>query len=246
MAHCFCHQKKSSGYFKEHIKGVIQTKNISKSYKSGRGIKQVLCDVSMSIPRGGTIAVVGKSGSGKTTLLNCIGGLEQPDTGSVNCLGVDLQTLSRRELSYFQRRKMGFIFQSANLLSYLTVFENIAFPLELNHLEKENRVRELLEKIGLPEVISAMPHELSGGETQRVAFARAIAHRPRMLLADEPTANLDTETGEMLVKFMFEMCREEGCAIILSTHDHSLMDLSDKTLTLLDGKIIHAKNNKKG
>ncbi len=221
---------------------MIQTFNISKGYRSGRGTKQVLRDVSICVPPGGTLAVVGKSGSGKTTLLNCIGGLETPDTGSVNCLGVDLHTLSGRELSHFQRQKMGFIFQWGNLLSYLTVFENIAFPLVLNHLEREKRVVELLEKVGLAEMISAMPHELSGGETQRIAFARAIAHRPKMLLADEPTANLDSQTGEMLVKSMFNMCREEDCAIILTTHDQSLMSLSDNTITLLDGKIIHEKD----
>ncbi|GAB6143928.1 ABC transporter ATP-binding protein [Desulfocicer niacini] len=224
---------------------MIKVTRLSKSYHSGRGKRQVLCKVSLYVAPGGTLAVMGKSGSGKTTLLNCIGGLEQPDIGIINCLGVDLHTLSRHELSSFQRKKMGFIFQSANLLSYLTVFENIAFPLELNHLEKEKRVAELLEKVGLSEAGSAMPHELSGGETQRIAFARAIAHRPEMLLADEPTANLDTETGQTLVEWMFTMCKEEGCAIILSTHDFDLMTLSDKTITLLDGKIIHENDNKK-
>jgi len=217
---------------------VIHTHNISKSYRSGRGTVQALSDVSISIPGGATLALVGKSGSGKTTLLNCIGGLERPDNGSVTCFGVDIHTLSRRELSYFQRRNMGFVFQFGNLLSYLTVFENISFPLVLNNMEKEKRVAELLEKIGLPEVISAMPYELSGGETQRIAFARAIAHSPKMLLADEPTANLDTETGEKLVKYMFGMCKEEGCAIIISTHDQSLIKLADRTYTLLDGKVI--------
>ena len=224
---------------------MIQACNISKSHQSGRGTKQVLCDISLSVPRGKTLAIMGKSGSGKTTLLNCMGGLEQPDTGSIHCLGIDLLGLSKRELSRFQRTKMGFIFQSGNLLSYLTVFENIAFPLALNHLEKEKRVAELLERTGLSELRDAMPHELSGGETQRIAFARAIAHAPQLLLADEPTANLDTQTGEMLVKSMFSMCREEGCAIILSTHDQSLVTLSDKTITILDGKVNHEKINSK-
>jgi ABC-type lipoprotein export system ATPase subunit len=224
--------------FFELFKIMIQTNSISKTYRSGRGTIQALSDVSISIPGGATLAVAGKSGSGKTTLLNCIGGLERPDNGNVNCFGVDIHTLSRRELSYFQRRNMGFVFQFGNLLSYLTVFENISFPLVLNNMEKEKRVAELLEKIGLPEVISAMPYELSGGETQRIAFARAIAHSPKMLLADEPTANLDTETGEILVKYMYGICKEEGCAIIISTHDQRLINLSDKTYTLLDGKVI--------
>ncbi len=222
---------------------MIQACSISKSHQSGRGTKKVLHDISFSVPRGSTLAIIGKSGSGKTTLLNCMGGLERPDTGSIHCLGVDLLGLSKRELSRFQRTKMGFIFQSGNLLSYLTVFENIAFPLALNRLEKERRTTELLEKTGLLELKSAMPHELSGGETQRIAFARAIAHAPQMLLADEPTANLDSQTGEMLVKSMFTMCRKEGCAIILSTHDHNLVSLSDKTITILDGKISHEKKH---
>jgi len=216
---------------------MIQVNSISKTYSSGRSTTQVLSDVSVFVPGGTTLAVAGKSGSGKTTLLNCIGGLEKSDTGNVNCFGVDIHKLSSGKLSFFQRRNMGFVFQSGNLIPYLTVFENISFPLVLNKMEKEKRVEELLEKIGLRKLISAMPHELSGGETQRVAFARAIAHSPKMLLADEPTASLDTETGSLLVKNMFDMCRQEGCTIILSTHDQSLIRLSDKTLTLLDGKV---------
>ncbi len=223
---------------------MIQVHSISKTYRSGRSAIQVLSDVSLSVPGSTALAVMGKSGSGKTTLLNCIGGLEKPDKGSVNCFGVDIHRLSPRALSFFQRRNMGFVFQFGNLIPYLTVSENISFPLVLNDMEKEKRVAELLEKIGLRKLVSAMPHELSGGETQRIAFARAIAHSPKMLLADEPTANLDTETGELLVKTMFEMCRQEGCTIILSTHDRNLIRLSDKTLTLLDGKMTGNENAK--
>lgn len=216
---------------------MIQVHHISKTYRSGRSTTEVLSDVSVLVPGGTALAVAGKSGSGKTTLLNCIGGLEKPDKGTVNCFGVDIHKLSPKELSYFQRRNMGFVFQFGNLLPYLTVSENISFPLVLNHMKREKRVEELLEKIGLRKLISAMPHELSGGETQRIAFARAIAHSPKMLLADEPTASLDTETGELLMKMMFDMCGQEGCTIIMSTHDRNLIRLSDKTLTLLDGKV---------
>lgn len=217
---------------------MIQTCGISKKYRSGRGTVQALSDVSLYVREAASLALVGKSGSGKTTLLNCIGGLEKPDRGSVNCLGVDVLSLSGRELAHFQRRRMGFLFQSGNLLSYLTVFENIAFPLALNKMKTDKRVPELLDKIGLPEAASAMPHELSGGEAQRVAFARAIAHSPEMLLVDEPTANLDTETGEKLVELMFAMCREEACTIIISTHDRNLIRLSDNTLALFDGRVV--------
>lgn len=197
-----------------------------------------LCDVSLSIPKGGTLAIVGKSGSGKTTLLNCIGGVERPDKGSVSCFGIDMHTLPQKQLSLFQRQHMGFVFQFGNLLSFLTVHENISFPLILNKKEYKNRVAELLEKVGLSGVASAMPFELSGGEMQRVAFARAIAVSPKILIADEPTASLDTETGSSLVRLMFSLAREEKCTIVLSTHDHDLIALADRSVFLRDGRVV--------
>lgn len=222
---------------------MIQATNISKQYQSGRGMVNALTGVSFSIDAGLTLAVVGKSGSGKTTLLNCVGGLEKPDAGSINCFGTDLHTLGRRGVSLFQRKNVGFVFQSGNLLSYLTVFENIAFPLFLNKATARNRTRrvaELLERIGLPEAGAAAPHELSGGEMQRVAFARAIAHSPRLLLADEPTASLDSETAEDLVRLMTGIGRDQGCTILLSTHDPEIVKLGDVTLNLRDGKVFHS------
>ena len=216
---------------------MIRVKQLSKSYNSGRSSIDVLSQVTATVPAGTTLAISGKSGSGKTTLLNCIGGLEKPDSGSVNCFDVDIHSLSTKKLSRFQRRNMGFVFQFGNLLPYLTVYENIAFPLILNQMETEKRVEELLEKVMLRDLKYAMPHELSGGETQRIAFARAIAHFPKILLADEPTASLDTETGELLVKMMFDMCKKEGCTVIMSTHDRNLIRYSDNFLTILDGKM---------
>jgi ABC-type lipoprotein export system ATPase subunit len=221
---------------------MIEINNISKAYPSGRGIVKALSNISFSCPRGATLAIAGKSGSGKTTLLNCLGGLEQPDTGNINCFGIDIHGLSKKQLSLFQRQQMGFVFQFGNLLSFLNVGENIAFPLELNKKENKNRVAELLEKVELTEFSSAMPSELSGGEMQRIAFARAIAHSPKMLLADEPTANLDTQTGNMLVKLMFSMAKEEKCTIVLSTHDPDLIKLADQTIYLIDGREINEKN----
>lgn len=217
---------------------MIQATNISKRYKSGRGEVNALADVSFSIDAGLTLAVVGKSGSGKTTLLNCVGGLEIPDTGSINCFGIDIHTLGRRDISLFQRKNMGFVFQAGNLLSYLTVFENIAFPLFLNKVPAKERIRrvtELLERIGLVQAGAAAPHELSGGEMQRVAFARSIAHSPKLLLADEPTASLDSETAEDLVRLMTDIGRNQGCTILLSTHDPEIVKLGDETLNLHDG-----------
>ena len=219
---------------------MIVGQGISKEFLSGRGRVQALLDVSFSIETGRTLAVVGKSGSGKTTLLNCVGGLERPERGKVSCFGVDIHSLSGKALCLFQRRNAGFIFQYGNLLSYLTVCENIGFPLTLNGIRgkrKAKRTQELLERIGLHDAGAALPHELSGGEAQRVSVARAIAHSPKMLLADEPTASLDSTTGLNLIELMFDMGKEQGCTTIVSTHDPEIIDLADVNIQLRDGKI---------
>ena len=219
---------------------MIDLKNISKEYQSGRGYVNAIKDISLCIEKGTITAVTGKSGSGKTTLLNCMGGLEKPEKGIVTCFGSDLTTLSGKALCLFQRRHVGFVFQHGNLLSYLTVFENIAFPLALNGIEgkkRAKRVDALLQRIGLSDAGAALPHELSGGEVQRVSVARAMAHRPKMLLADEPTANLDSDTGRSLIRFMFEMGREQGCTIVFSTHDHEIIELADTRFYIRDGKL---------
>lgn len=219
---------------------MITVDNISKSFLSGRKKIRVLSDVSFKLERGKILTVIGKSGSGKTTLLNCIGGLEFPDTGRINCLGMDIHSLSKKRLSHFQRNKLGFVFQSGNLLSYLTVFENIVFPLILNGYTKKDRirrVRELLERVELTQHHQAMPHELSGGQAQRAAFPRAIAHSPDILLADEPTASIDTQTGLHLVKLMCQLGRENNSTIIISTHDKEIIKHADKIIHLKDGKI---------
>ena len=218
---------------------MIQLESIHKTFRSGRGFVNALKDVSFVVEKGSATAVVGKSGSGKSTLLNCIGGLERPDKGSIACFGRDILALSAKALSTFQRQSVGFIFQHGNLLSYLTVSENIAFPLTLNGIvgnPKTERVKMLLEKIGLSAAAKAMPHELSGGEIQRVSAARALAHSPRMLLADEPTASLDTDTGKNLIDLMFEIGREQGCTMIISTHDPEICGLADRTIYLRDGE----------
>ena len=218
---------------------MIQIEGLWKSYSSGRGRIQALSNVSFSVDAGRTLTVVGKSGSGKTTLLNCAGGLEQPDKGIVTCFGANINSLSGRDLCLFQRKNMGFVFQFGNLLNYLTVIENISFPLALNGIEgveRKRRVMELLERIELADAGPAMPSELSGGEVQRVSFARAVAHFPKILLADEPTASLDSSTGLNLVKLMFETGKEQGCTIIISTHDREIIKLSDHILYLQDGK----------
>ncbi len=219
---------------------MVQCQDITKKYHSGRGEMLALRGVSFSVAPASMLAIVGKSGSGKTTLLNCMGGLDRPDSGRVLYEGRDLHSLSSRELSLFLRHDMGFVFQFGNMLSYLTVFENIAFPLTLNNMtsrEIKHRAEELLERIGLPDVGPALVHELSGGEVQRVAVARALAHRPKLLLADEPTASLDSTTGRSLIDLMFSMGRESGCTMVLSTHDTEIMDLADQCISIRDGMV---------
>lgn len=219
---------------------MIRLERVTKSYRSGRGLVQALRDVSFGLDRGTLAALVGKSGSGKTTLLNCLGGLERPESGSVICQGLEIRSLGPKDLSRFQRKKVGFVFQHGNLLLYLTVFENIALPLTLNGISGKNRalrVEELLERIGLREAGCAMPQELSGGEIQRVSAARALAHSPVMLLADEPTASLDSDTGRKLVNLMLEMGRDQGCTMLIATHDPEIFRLAEKRLYMKDGRL---------
>jgi putative ABC transport system ATP-binding protein len=220
---------------------MLQIEKISKDFRSGRGHIRALTDVSFVLETGKTTVVVGKSGSGKTTLLNCIGGLERPQKGAVICFGTDIYSLSAKNLSLFLRQNIGFVFQHGNLLSYLTVFENIAFPLRLNGIDgkqKQLRVKEMLEQIGLSDAGAALPHELSGGEIQRVSVARAIVHSPGLLLADEPTASLDSVTGKNLVKLMFELSRYQKCTMVISTHDPDISELANQIVQITDGRII--------
>ncbi len=224
---------------------MVQSQGVSKIYRSGRRQVGALCDVSFTVEEGSALAVVGKSGSGKTTLLNCIGGLERPDQGQITCLGQDIHALSRRSLSLFQRQHLGFVFQFGNLLSYLTVHENVGFPLALNGIarqERDKRVLGLLERVGMRDSQQALPRELSGGEVQRISFARAVAHAPQILLADEPTASLDSATAHDLIQLMLEVMQEQASSLIVSTHDPVVIDLADNILHLRDGRVVVEEN----
>jgi len=221
---------------------MLELSGISKQYLSGRGHVQALTGISFRMEKGTNLALVGKSGSGKTTLMNCIGGIEKPDTGKVSIDGCELQSLSERALCLFQRQHIGFVFQHGNLLSFLTVAENIAFPLNLNGVDgrtRNRRVSELLDLIGLPDIGEAMPYELSGGELQRVAVVRAVSHNPSLLLADEPTANLDSATGIGIMQMMIALTRSQGCTLIMATHDLELIALADRSIRLRDGLIVN-------
>lgn len=220
---------------------MISVEHLKKEFISGRGRVSALTDVSFSVGEGASVVVLGKSGSGKTTLLNCIGGLERPDGGKVVCMGLDLHSLSSSGLSLFQRRHMGFVFQSGNLLSYLTVAQNISFPLTLNGITGVaaiKRVEELLDRVGLKGIEKAMPQELSGGEYQRVAVARAIAHKPALVVADEPTASLDSATGMSLTSLIFGLCRDEKTTVVMATHDTDIIAIADLTVHVVDGRVV--------
>jgi ABC-type lipoprotein export system ATPase subunit len=218
---------------------VIEVAELYKTYRSGKRTVYALKGVSFNVEMGESVAVAGKSGSGKTTLLNCIGGLETVDQGTIRCAGIDINRLSQRQLARFQRNHVGFVFQTGNLLTYLTVRENLALPLILNGTRGtkcEYRISQLLESIGLPDIGSALPPELSGGETQRVSFARAIAHAPSILLADEPTASLDSVHGKQLIRLMVSLSRQQQCTLVVATHDPEVMAMADRRFPLKDGK----------
>jgi putative ABC transport system ATP-binding protein len=218
---------------------VIEVADLHKKYRSGRGTIYALDGISFKVEKGESFAVAGKSGSGKTTLLNCIGGLEKLDKGTILCAGIDINRLSQGELSRFQRKQVGFVFQTGNLLTYLTVRENLALPLALNGIrgaKSEQRICQLLESIGLPDIGPALPRELSGGETQRVAFARAIAHAPVILLADEPTASLDSTNAKQLIRLMVSQSREQHCTLVVATHDPEVIEMADHRFPLKDGR----------
>ena len=219
----------------------IDVVGLKKKFQTKRGVRHVLTGVSFHIEKGAIIALTGRSGTGKTTLLHCMGGLESPDSGRVVCFSHEIQKMKPKERLRFVRENVGFIFQSGNLLSHLTVSENLSFPLKLNRVSKPEttrRVSELLEFIELADARNAMPHELSGGELQRVSLARAIAHKPVVLLADEPTASLDSATGARMVTLIQALTQEHGCTTVFSTHDEEILHVADRVIRLRDGAYV--------
>ena len=201
---------------------------------------RALDGVDLEIGAGEFTAIVGPSGSGKTTLLNLIGGLDYPTSGSVVVAGKDLSTLNRSELADFRLWNLGFIFQAYNLIPVLTAYENAEFTLLLRGVDAGGRgatVRPLLERVGLGDMMDRKPHELSGGQQQRVAIVRALATSPRLVLADEPTANLDSATSEGLLDLMAELNAELGTTFIFSTHDAVVIDRAHRVVELRDGRV---------
>jgi putative ABC transport system ATP-binding protein len=218
----------------------VMTQDICKHYVMGGETIHALDDVTLTINTGEYISIMGPSGSGKTTLFNCIGGLTKPTGGKVFIDEVDLAQLDAHELAWLRCRKIGYIFQSYNIVKVMTALENVTLPMLFAGVppdEAQDRGVELLKRVGLGDRILHTPKELSGGQQQRVAIARAFANKPAIVLADEPTANLDLHTGEEIIQLMKQMNREQGVTVICSTHDHKMLDISDRIIWMRDGNI---------
>ncbi|MFG2113559.1 ABC transporter ATP-binding protein [Streptomyces sp. NPDC048718] len=220
---------------------MVRVENLRRSYGTGEAAVHALRGVSFDIPRGELVALKGRSGSGKTTLLNLVGGLDTADQGSIVIDGVDLAGLGEDGLLALRRDRIGFIFQSFGLIPILSAAENVGVPMRLRRFdskEREERVALLLALVGLADHAAQRPGELSGGQQQRVAIARALANRPALLIADEPTGQLDAETGLAVMELLRAVVRSEGCTALVATHDNQLLGLADRVLELSDGEII--------
>jgi putative ABC transport system ATP-binding protein len=219
----------------------VKVDNVKKDYLLGKITVPALKGVSLAIGKGEFLAIAGPSGSGKTTLLNLIGGLERPTSGSIFIEDIELGSFTADQMADIRARKMGFIFQNFNLLPVLTARENVEYPLllnkELSGKARRKMVDEAMRDVGLGEFGFHKPMELSGGQRQRVAIARAIAARPAVILADEPTANLDHKTGEDILGLMRELNRKAGITFIFSTHDQKIMDMANRVVRLWDGMV---------
>jgi putative ABC transport system ATP-binding protein len=221
---------------------IVSIQDVTKSYHLGKVEVPALRGVSLQVYPGEFISIAGPSGSGKTTLLNLIGCVDTATSGSVRVAGQDTKLLSERKLTELRLHTLGFIFQSFNLVSVLSVFQNVEFPLllqkTLNAAQRRERVMALLEQVGLGKHVKHRPNELSGGQRQRVAVARALVTQPQIVLADEPTANLDSVTGQQIIDLMKAMNAERGTTFIFSTHDAKVMTHAHAVVRLKDGKVL--------
>ncbi len=217
---------------------MLRSESLTQTYLSGGRPLTVLNDITFSLERGGFLAIVGPSGSGKTTLLGLLAGLDRPAAGRVVLDGNDLGSLTEDQRARLRAAKVGFVFQSFQLIPTLTARENVQVPLELRGEPAEARARELLDRVGLGDRAEHYPAQLSGGEQQRVALARAFSIRPQILFADEPTGNLDAKTGSTIITLMEELNRELGTTLVLVTHDHDLAARARRTIRLSDGRVV--------
>jgi len=218
---------------------IVRIQGVSRQYEEGGQQRRVLDHVDLEIQRGEFFVMLGKSGSGKSTLLNLISGIDQPDSGQIFIGETEITALDERRRTLYRRDHIGIIFQFFNLIPTLTVLENITLPVELGggrRREVEQRARALLERVGLADRADAFPDKLSGGEQQRVAIARALIHEPQLVLADEPTGNLDEETGQVVMQLLLELTRDAGKTLIMATHSPEIVPLADRVCRLHDGK----------
>ena len=217
---------------------VLQAKNLKKIYGSGNNAVHALDGVDLSVKKGEFVAIVGTSGSGKSTLLHMLGGLDRPTSGTVMVDGQDIFSLKEEALTIFRRRKIGFVFQAYNLVPVLNVYENIVLPIELDG-GKVNKdfVQQIVQTLGLDDRLDALPNQLSGGQQQRVAIARALAAAPAIILADEPTGNLDGKSGREVLTLLRQVSHELGITLVLVTHDLNVAEQAERIIQLEDGHI---------
>jgi len=219
----------------------VKIENVEKTYKLGEILVPALKNTNIELKKGEFVAVMGPSGSGKTTLLNLIGALDKPTKGKIYVDEKDLTTLKEKELTKLRRRTVGYIFQFYNLIPVLSAFENVELPMLIAGLptkERQERARQLLETVGLAERGDHRPDELSGGEQQRVAIVRALANKPSVVLADEPTGDLDSKTGKEVMQALRDLSRNEGATVIVVTHDPMVANLATRIFEMRDGRII--------
>jgi putative ABC transport system ATP-binding protein len=223
---------------------LVRLDNLSKSFEEGGQLRTVLDGVNASFASGEFAVLLGRSGSGKSTLLNLISGIETPSSGDINIGGIPVTRLSERERTLFRRDQIGFVFQFFNLIPMLTVLENVTLPLELAGRELRQvraHALALLDRVGLADRQDTFPDRLSGGEQQRVAIARALAHDPTLLLADEPTGNLDEETGERVLSLLLELTRAAGKTLIIATHSPEVLPYADRVYEIHEGRLMTAE-----
>ena len=221
-------------------RGTVIVENVVKTYATGESVVHALRGVSVDVAQGDFLSIAGPSGSGKTTLLNLVGCIDAPDSGEITIGGTRVSTMNRDALAMFRRRNLGFVFQTFNLIPVLTAAENVSFALSLLGIgdrEIRERTRAILAEVGLAGMEDRLPSRLSGGQQQRVAVARALVKEPSIVLADEPTANLDSATGETIVALMEEINRRDGATFIFSTHDPRVMGRAHRVLRLADGRL---------
>ena len=217
---------------------ILEANNLKKYYGSGVSEVKALDGVTFSVKEGELVAVVGCSGSGKSTLLHMLGGLDYPTSGTVTVAGKELSKLNETEMTIFRRRNIGFVFQSYNLVPILSVYENIVLPVELDGKRIDrNYINNIMKILGIADKANNLPNQLSGGQQQRVAIARALAHKPKIIFADEPTAELDSATAVNVMNLFKKMVEKEQVTIVMTTHDTSLMGAGDVVYELEDGKL---------